>query len=256
MTKILVSVLVFVAAAFGCSRDTFSDGRSVSDSVRADVTAAVTEKAPETEAAPVTTEFHVPDSFTIDVKVVFQEPELPTGCEITSLTMILNHLGFDVSKTDMASIYLKKDYNGKVGFDQAFIGDPIWYGGYGCFAPVIKEAANKYLGLNAEGYLASDITGTSLDDLYEYVARGIPVAAWCSMDLIDVNRRFAFCDANQNEVYWYDNEHCVVLCGYDRQAGTITAADPLNGTVIWSAARFEEIYNELGKQAVIVEKIK
>ena len=32
-----------------------------------------------------------------------QLPELPTGCEVTSLTMVLNYLGYDADKTDIAA---------------------------------------------------------------------------------------------------------------------------------------------------------
>lgn len=211
----------------------------------------------EPEVTEAVTEFEMPSSYIIpDMNVVYQEPELPTGCEITALTILLNYLGFDVSKTTMADDYLLKDSQGIVGFDEAFIGTPYSYGGYGCFAPVIKDAANKYLAKNAEGYLAEDITGTDLDILYEYVARGIPVVTWSSMGLMSVYHRFAFTDANGKENYWFDNEHCVVLYGYDTNDGTVYISDPMYGLTSYGAERFREIYDELGKQAVIVEKIK
>ena len=41
------------------------------------------------------------DSYCITMNCVFQNPELPTGCEITALTTVLNHLGYDVTKTEM-----------------------------------------------------------------------------------------------------------------------------------------------------------
>ena len=34
----------------------------------------------------------------LPVKTIYQKPELPNGCEITSATIVLNYLGFNVSK--------------------------------------------------------------------------------------------------------------------------------------------------------------
>lgn len=47
----------------------------------------------------------MPESCEIPFEVVRQYPELPNGCEVTSLAMVLGHLGFTVSK-----VALKNDY--------------------------------------------------------------------------------------------------------------------------------------------------
>ncbi|MBQ7784498.1 MAG: C39 family peptidase, partial [Oscillospiraceae bacterium] len=44
----------------------------------------------------------------IPTEMIMQNPELPTGCEITSLTMLLRHIGYDADKLDMADNYLPK----------------------------------------------------------------------------------------------------------------------------------------------------
>ncbi len=46
------------------------------------------------------------NSVYIDMENILQNPELPTGCEITSLTILLRYYGFDAEKTDMAKNYL------------------------------------------------------------------------------------------------------------------------------------------------------
>ena len=81
----------------------------------------------------------------IIMKELLQLPSLPTGCEITSLTAVLNYWGYGVSKETMADKYLEKGKLGQVTAYEAFIGMPSSTGGYGCFAPVIQRAANKYL---------------------------------------------------------------------------------------------------------------
>ncbi|WP_251402620.1 C39 family peptidase [Ureibacillus chungkukjangi] len=42
----------------------------------------------------------------IAVQTVMQNPELPNGCEITSLTAVLNYYGLQVTKTEMADNFL------------------------------------------------------------------------------------------------------------------------------------------------------
>ena len=202
--------------------------------------------------------FIMPDSYSIDVDYIYQCPELPTGCEITSLTMLLNYLGFDVSKTDLADNYLEKDYMCTVSFNDAFIGDPRWDGGYGCFSPVIVRSAQKYLDTQHNGYkyLVENISGTKFEDLYEYIANDNPVIIWCSMSLMDIYKNYCYTASDGNDVYWYDNEHCMLLTGYDKNEGTVTAADPLEGLMLYNSERFEYIYNQLGKQAVIIRKNK
>ena len=43
----------------------------------------------------------------LNVKCILQNPELPTGCEITSLTTVLNYYGYNVSKTTMSDDFLE-----------------------------------------------------------------------------------------------------------------------------------------------------
>ena len=52
-------------------------------------------------------EAKAPDQAQIEgFSLIMQMPELPTGCEITALTMMLDHYGYAVDKTVMASEYL------------------------------------------------------------------------------------------------------------------------------------------------------
>lgn len=193
------------------------------------------------------------DSNSIKVAYIYQEPELPTGCEITSLTMLLNFLGYDVDKTTLADDYLTMDYTASVGFDKAFIGNPRWDGGYGCFAPVIAETAQKYLNDQNSSYTAKNISGTDFEKLYSYIDQGKPVIVWNSMYQLDVEKYFCYYDENKTPVYWYANEHCVLLTGYDKTENTVTVADPLSGLMKYNTDRFKYLYDTLEKQAVIIE---
>ncbi|WP_049962602.1 C39 family peptidase [Ruminococcus sp. HUN007] len=189
----------------------------------------------------------------ISLNCVMQNPELPTGCEITALTTVLNYMGYNVSKTELAKNYLTTASLGSTGFDKAFIGNPASEDGYGCYAPVIVEAAQKYLIQRTMEITAWDISGTDFNDLFEYIDKDIPVIVWSSMNLMDVQLTDAYYDNNGSSVQWYNNEHCMVICGYDKSDNTVIAADPLKGMMKYNRDRFEMIYNQLEKQAVIIE---
>ena len=47
-----------------------------------------------------------PDSYELSIPYVSQYPQLPTGCEITSLTEVLHYLGYYIDKEELARNYL------------------------------------------------------------------------------------------------------------------------------------------------------
>lgn len=72
------------------------------------------------------------ESTRLAVKPVLQLPELPNGCEITSLTTVLNYYGFDVDKEEMAVRYLPYEeftFDGNIAIapdpEDAYAGDPF-----------------------------------------------------------------------------------------------------------------------------------
>ena len=77
----------------------------------------------------------------IPFTAICQYPELPTGCEVTSLSMVFNHYGHPCDKCDIADYYLTKGEVGTVDFHEAFEGDPRDESSYGCYANVIVKAA-------------------------------------------------------------------------------------------------------------------
>ena len=52
-------------------------------------------------------EYETTDTYLIpNFEIVSQMPELPTGCEITALTMVLNYYDYQADKTEIATEYL------------------------------------------------------------------------------------------------------------------------------------------------------
>lgn len=121
----------------------------------------------------------------LDVQNIQQLPELPSGCEITSATIVLNYYKYNVNKMEMLK-YLpidRLDDNVAVSPYEAFIGHPT-EDGYGCYAPVIEKAINSYFDeINETSNIAKDISGSSPKELYKYVSKGIPVIVWVTINM-------------------------------------------------------------------------
>lgn len=195
----------------------------------------------------------IPEEYYIEVEPVYQEPELPAGCEITSLAMLLNYLGFDIDKVDLSDNYLKKNFDYTENFYEAFVGNPKDGTGFGCYSPVIAESAQKYLEDMDSDFDVYDLTGSDFSDLFYYISDDKPVVVWASMSLVDVRYYNAWImEDDGEEVWWYENEHCMLLTGYDIKSGTVTVCDPLKGEYTYDMSRFEEIYDELEQQAVTI----
>ena len=85
------------------------------------------------------------DQVQLDAQPVLQNPELPTGCEVTTLTAALNYAGYPVDKVTMADKYLIQSDPYLTTFGEAFVGSPHNSNAWGCYAPVIVETAQNYI---------------------------------------------------------------------------------------------------------------
>lgn len=197
----------------------------------------------------------------IDMENVQQNPELPTGCEVTALTILLRHWGYDADKVDMAQNYLYKSWGNAEfrdgekyadSFFEYFIGDPFGRG-YGCFAPAIVKTANKYISENGGCHRVIDLSGCDSETLYNYVAEGIPVLVWATDGMIPPEYYETWYDSETGErLDWYLNEHCFVLAGFNLDAGTVTMNDPIKGIIDYNMAKFEQRFAEMHRQAVVI----
>ncbi len=197
----------------------------------------------------------------IPVKNVMQKPELPNGCEIVSLTAVLNYYGYNVSKTAMADYYLPKQAfswkNGKrYGPDpyKAYAGNPRsassgWYS----FAPPIVKAADNYMATQKNKMKAKDISGSSEKDILAYLNKGVPVVIWVTLDLSKPSTNGHWYLSDSGKYYKaYTNLHAVVLKGY--KDGIVSVMNPLKGQVTHKQDEFFKSYEELGKHALVLEK--
>ena len=185
--------------------------------------------------------------------VVYQRPELPTGCEVTALTMLINYYGYPVSKTTMASTYLPQvasGYTGRVDLDYYFCGNP--YGvGIGCGAGALVTAANSYFTASGSSLRGVDITGTSATGLYDYIGNGKPVVVMVTIGMANRKNVQGWYTTGGKYVTWSDNDHGVVLIGCD--ANSVKVACPLFGIKTYSRAQFEKVYATRGNRAMIIQ---
>jgi uncharacterized protein YvpB len=192
----------------------------------------------------------------LNVPVVTQMPELPRGCEVTSLSMLLQHAGVSAGKMELAK-RIKKDpspfekKNGQVYFgnpNRGFVGDMynIENPGYGVYHKPIKELAEKYLPDRIE-----DFTGGAYTEIEERLSMGYPV--W-----IIINARYKELPPEQFET-WNTvagkisityREHSVLVTGYDRD--NVYVNDPLTGEKNKKVPKqdFINAWAQMGRQAI------
>lgn len=199
-----------------------------------------------------------PDKYSLDVKPILQNPELPTGCEITSLCIVLQYLGYDISKTELVDKYLEQaDGYADKTFDDVFIGSPYEDTGWGCYAPVIERTANKYFMSinNLNNAKAVNVSGISVADITRYIWLGKPVIVWVTIGMDEsIEEEYCWTTSSGKEAYFAKGEHCVVVIGYDLSKGEIVINDPLDGITTVNIERFESVYNAMHRQAVIINQ--
>ena len=197
-------------------------------------------------------ESDLPRSYILDVKNIMQNPELPTGCEITSLTIVLNHLGFNVDKLYMANNYLTKGKIGTVFPWDAFLGDPTSSHSYGCYAPVIEKDANRFLSDNGSDLKAYDISGAEFEDVLKELTNGQPIVIWATINMAQSKLTTSW-TIDGEKFTWRGNEHCLVLTGYDMDKGLVYVADPLKGNTSYKFDVFKDRFNQMYQQAVVIK---
>lgn len=163
-----------------------------------------------------------------------QNPELPTGCEATALSILLRMNGVNVTKFDVADAMPKG-----TDFVNQFWGDPYSTSGWACMAPCSVATANMFLA--DTGKIVVDLTGTELSEL------PAPCAVWVTIGMED-----AIPSKYEKDGYvLMQNPHCLVVT--DIKDDTVSTIDPLKGCVEYSRGQFEKVYKSLGSQAIYIE---
>lgn len=196
----------------------------------------------------------------LPVDTILQLPELPNGCEITSLTSLLTFYKYKINKTEMSDKYLPKQpfhrINNKLyGANpyEAFAGDPRDENGFFTYAPPIVEAANRYLKEVGGKEVAKDLSGSSRERIIEQIDNGIPVVVWITRDLSPPKVEYSwYLHDTEDKFYAPINLHSVVLNGYNDNE--VYVMDPLKGQTTYNTDIFFESYFALGSHAMTIVK--
>ncbi len=200
----------------------------------------------------------LPTSVMLSVPAQNQNPQLPNGCEVTSLSMLFTAIGHPVSKMTLAA---EQPYdptprvespsgqiiswgNPNVGF----VGSPyVWSDGFGIYHGPIIKLIDKIL--PGEGV---DLTNHPFDEILSYVAKGVPVEAWVTATLKPTNKFWETWQTPEGPIRVNKQEHAVLIVGYD--AKYIYINNPLTGQKDEPVKRvnFLGAWNELGNQAVTI----
>lgn len=196
------------------------------------------------------------DKVLIDAPAINQFPELPRGCEVTSLAMLLQHAGVNVDKNTLAKEIRKdstpyKVADGKIYFGNphdGFVGDMYSFDnpGLGVYHEPIKDLAEKYL----PGQI-KDLTGSSFQELRIHLSDDRPVWVVTNTAYKKLPQEsFQTWNTPSGKVDITYKEHAVLLTGYDDDY--IYFNDPLTGEKNKKALLkdFEEAWEQMGSQAI------
>jgi len=166
-----------------------------------------------------------------------QNPELPTGCEATALSILLRMSGLDIGKIDVVEAMPRSGSD----YVHHYMGNPYSTSGFLCLPPCSVETANELL---PDGWEAYSQEGTDLDELE------LPAAAWVTMYLRD----FYQLRDGEDGYQVCSNTHCLVITKVGKSK--VEVVDPLVGVTSYDREQFEYIYSTYGKMAVgIKEKL-
>lgn len=266
---ILTAAIVFTGS-FGLypvyAQETRTETEMISDTETENITESetATEAASETETATeavteTETEAKVTGHKIENFPMIFQMPELPTGCEITAMTMALRYAGYDVSKVDMAMTYLPRtgfnfSYDGsgrKYGpdMDRYFVGNPSGEGMI-CGNLAVETAVKEYFKTVKSRHIVKAIKGITTEEMFQYINRDIPVVIWCTIGMGDRQATQGWYTEDGRYMEWSHNDHGAVLIGYDE--AKVYIADPICDMISCSREHFENIFTARGRQCVVL----
>ncbi|MCJ8009517.1 C39 family peptidase [Lederbergia wuyishanensis] len=192
----------------------------------------------------------------INAPVIKQFPELPRGCEVTALAMLLGSAGVEVDKMTLAD-EIKKDptprtvKNGEIHFGNphnGFVGNMYSFKepGLGVYHEPIMELANSYLPKKIV-----NLTGQSFDELKIPLSDGRPVWVIINSQYRELeDSYFQTWHTKSGKVRITMKEHSVLITGYDDQF--VYFNDPLTGIKNKKAPikDFEKSWVQMGGQAL------
>ena len=223
-----------------------------------------TKKSAPTHVSPASTEETKSEKDTKENKKVlldvplenqFDEPALGNGCEVTSLSMLLNFYGYQTTKNQLAEqlTYVPVlNPDGTHGDpNDGFVGE-ISGGEWamGAYVPVVAELAEKIV---QDDHQVNSKKDASLEDVKKALDKGQPV--WASVTIqfeVPDDSDFMIWTTQNGQVKVTPLNHACIVTGYDKN--TIYVNDPY-GTKDRAVPikDFETIFTAMGGQMLTLE---
>jgi uncharacterized protein YvpB len=191
----------------------------------------------------------------IDAPLILQKPELPSGCEITSLTMLFQFYGVNKSKMelmqemkrDTTPLVLNKD--GSIQYwgnpNLGFVGDVTGQTGrgFGIYHSALFELLKTYIPTGI------DLTRESFDKVERQILDGIPAVVWTTIDY-RVPQEWVIWDTPIGPIRTTFMEHAVLLVGVDEEF--VYVNDPLRSKAKQKIPKdqFVATWEAMGRQAL------
>ncbi|GEM02969.1 Uncharacterized protein YvpB [Halolactibacillus halophilus] len=206
-------------------------------------------------ASPRLANFKQPHSNLLHVPLINQFPELPRGCEVTALAMLMQYYDVDTDKLTLAK-QVKKDttpYNvidNHVHFGNphnGFVGDMYTFEepGLGVYYEPLLELANSY-----DHVTAKNLTGQDFNDLLATVGRHQPVLVITNITFKPLpSEAFTTWQTTDGPITITYKMHAVVITGYDKDR--IFFNDPYDGQMKQeNKTDFISAWEQMGSQAL------
>jgi uncharacterized protein YvpB len=194
----------------------------------------------------------------VDAPVIRQYPELPSGCEITSLSMMLQYYGIKKNKMELLPELkrdptpLKRNSDGSIAFwgnpNTGFVGEISGATkGFGIYHGALFDLQKKYIPT------AVDLTRQPFEKLEQQLRDGIPSVVWTTINY-QVPENWVIWDTPIGPIQTTFMEHAVLLVGFDDQH--VYVNDPISGKgkVKIDKAQFLESWEAMGRQALSYNK--
>lgn len=194
------------------------------------------------------------DHAMIDAPQIVQNPELPRGCEVTSLAMLLQQAGVNVGKMTLANKidkvpYQSGDYYGNP--NDGFVGnmETLSEPGLGVNHGPIVKLAKRYLPNQIV-----DLSGRPFDAVLDQLRAGIPVMVITNSQFKPLpDSAFRTWSTSSGTIKVTFHEHAVLVTGFDKNY--IYFNNPL-GSKNEKTERdpFIDAWQQMGSQAISYTK--
>lgn len=191
----------------------------------------------------------------LNVVLINQNPELKFGCEVTSLTMMLNYAGIKTNKMELyRSIQKETDplirtSRGDIlrwgNPDYGYVGDMT---GRRAGTTVFDKPMISLINQKLPGR-AVNLTNQPFERILEHVSAGYPVVVWTTLDY-GLPKRWETWNHGQQVVRVPLDLHAVVLVGYDENYVYINDPLSVKKQVRIGKERFISSWKSLSSRAV------